>query len=238
LSGAFLLSFQTVKEENMIKEQLIGFDAREMWLSFDEIWRPDSRETFLLRDNLVKPLSVDRHGGWQSALQKNPAWMMWWLQDDKPTSWPQSEWIFDDALTTYGQLCISPTFVREIIASASPHKEKPQWIVAITIFGDEGDIDYPFEAFLTDVRQIDPTWQFLGYDVAEEYCCISGLTNMGYRDDEKLFAREQFGSHLNEYHLFTDVEIAQAFATWSNTRDPGHGPFYPYGIYLIERLNC
>jgi hypothetical protein len=223
----------------MIKEQLIGFDSREMWLSFDETtWPHDQRQIFFLRDDLIKPLSVDQDGGWQSALQGNPSLRMWWLREDPYAQWPHAEWIFDQSVTTYGQLCVSPTFVRKTIEAASPHKDKPQWIVAITIIGEEVEIDYPFEAFLTEVRHVDPTWEFVGYDVAEESCGISGLTNMGYRDDVKPFARKQFGSHLNEYHLFTDVEIAQAFATWSNTRDPGHGPFYAYGIYLIERLNC
>src|SRR5689334_19023334 len=43
----------------MYEETIIGFDAREMELSYVTNWPQERRERFLLRDDLTKPLSIE-----------------------------------------------------------------------------------------------------------------------------------------------------------------------------------
>ena len=38
---------------------LLGFDAREMWLDFSEDWTEERKRSFLLRRDIIKPLSTD-----------------------------------------------------------------------------------------------------------------------------------------------------------------------------------
>src|SRR5688572_19389460 len=42
-----------------MEEILIGFDARGVSTSFADTWKQDRRELFLIREDLVKPLSAD-----------------------------------------------------------------------------------------------------------------------------------------------------------------------------------
>src|SRR5258708_23515871 len=49
-------------EEKMVMssiELLLGFDAREMWLDGEEYWLEERKRTFLLRKDIVQPLSTD-----------------------------------------------------------------------------------------------------------------------------------------------------------------------------------
>ncbi len=39
-------------------ELLLGFDAREMWLEFSEDWSEERQRLFLLRRDIIKPLSA------------------------------------------------------------------------------------------------------------------------------------------------------------------------------------
>lgn len=72
--------------------------------------------------------------------------------------------------------------------------------------------------------------------MAEEVL-LSGLTNMGYRAEEKPLAIDTYADSLNEYHLFDEFEPALAFAEWSRTRDPGHGPWFVTGLYRIDNVH-
>src|SRR3990170_299467 len=42
-----------------MEDRLLGFDARELWLSPDDLWDAQRKETFLLRFDVGKPLSID-----------------------------------------------------------------------------------------------------------------------------------------------------------------------------------
>ncbi|MGH9657014.1 MAG: hypothetical protein ACRD96_00630, partial [Bryobacteraceae bacterium] len=77
-----------------------------------------------------------------------------------------------------------------------------------------------------------PAWRLLGYDVSDG-SLVSGLSNCGYRDDEKSGMRPQWGPHLNEHHLFDDPVRAAEFARLCGERIKEHAPFFVYGLHVI-----
>lgn len=194
-------------------ERIFGFSAREMWQSFAGEPRSDSDFTFFLRDGIIKPLSVDRWI-WPDVLMSDQ------LPDNVDrTQFQRTKW----------------HMLSELHASL-PDDLTDYWTIAITMLVDATIAkQYGIGQIPVEPSEIDASWQFLGFDVAETGL-LSGLMDMGYRksDGEAAFAQRQFGAALNENHLFTDRDIARNFAAWSDTRDPGHGPFYVFGIYQIE----
>lgn len=101
---------------------------------------------------------------------------------------------------------------------------KPYCIIAIT----------QVSVLEESISSFDPGWQRLGYDVSDTWR-LSGLSNCGYLSDEIDDLREEWGPHLNLYHLFEDVERAWDFRSLTNWRVPEHAPFYVYGLYLVEQ---
>jgi hypothetical protein len=79
---------------------------------------------------------------------------------------------------------------------------------------------------------ISPEWRLLGYDVADG-SWYSFLCNAGPGQEMARY-RTTWGVHLNDYHLFSDVARAQAFADMNEAREPMHGPYAVYGLYLIR----
>ena len=79
----------------------------------------------------------------------------------------------------------------------------------------------------------DPSWQLLGYDVADSDL-ISGLTNFAYGKDEVEDIGQKYIPHLNEYHLFTSAEPAAEFIPLAEERGGVHAPFFVFGIWLIK----
>ncbi|WP_133511282.1 hypothetical protein [Candidatus Thiosymbion oneisti] len=78
-------------------------------------------------------------------------------------------------------------------------------------------------------------WSFLGYDIADRYG-LSGLTNCGFDPNIENVGelRLRWAVHLNEHHLFDDIDRAVEFKDWSNIRVREHAPFFVYGIWLIS----
>ncbi|MGP5495223.1 hypothetical protein ACTXMK_14225 [Psychrobacter celer] len=77
---------------------------------------------------------------------------------------------------------------------------------------------------------------FLGYDVADEGA-TSGLSNCSYTPSELDFCVEKFGFNLNKHGLFENLDIANEFTEYTNTREPQHAPFYIYGIYTDKEIH-
>lgn len=114
------------------------------------------------------------------------------------------------------------------------------WVVALTALCDLQTFeDHHF--YFTDVQRspakVDPAWRLLGFDVAEQgQGQISGLLNLGYTPSERAEGMARFGPLLNHYHLFDEQVHATSFAQWTARRDPAHGPFCVWGIYLISEV--
>lgn len=199
------------------EERLLGFDAREMWLSFESEWSPERRDSFLLRGDLKKPLSTDTMVwasvfGLDESLEKPPGWEAFdlWIDLDRMAASLDAGWGVE---------------------------RKAHWIIGLTLrYGTfrQGDMEmgYPTLDSLpmsTGSQQ----WTLLGYDISDA-SGLSGLSNCGYATDEVPALRERWGTHLNAYHLFSDVDQAIEFKKLSDNRVREHAPFFVYGLYLVE----
>ncbi|MBC7870151.1 MAG: hypothetical protein H7Y09_04880 [Chitinophagaceae bacterium] len=197
----------------MSEEHLIGFAAREMWREMKDFWPIEKKEIFLLKYDIVKPLSTDV-AIWPSVFQLVPN-----LKPPPHIEWRQGLWADLYNLTDY------------LISAIDNHDS--YWTIAITHYFDFGD---PYTGYDRDsIRPSDKNedWKFLGYDVSE-ITFLSGLTNFGTSPQEKKLEMVEFGEHLNQYHLFTDYKVAMQYKNSVDKKDPGHGPFYVYGLYLIS----
>jgi len=198
---------------------LLGFDAREMWLDPQEYW-PDSRKKlYLLRYDVVRPLSTDT-SVWRDVFDAN-------------TSLQRPEWtgviLWDDlaALQEY----------METIWSA---RTLPYWIIAVTLQEDVCASENMLERYARSSNIIpslrDPAWAFLGYDVSDKWL-LSGLSNCGYgaNESEIKILRDTYASDLNEHHLFDSIQPAVDFMHFSDERVQAHAPFFVIGIWLIKK---
>ena len=93
----------------MVSERLIGFDAREMWSSRDEVWTPERIALYLLRDDAARPLSVDT--------------LVW-------------ESLFDEEVKTSGWIGVYAWEDLTRMRAALAAVETPHWTIALTVVGE------------------------------------------------------------------------------------------------------
>jgi hypothetical protein len=79
-----------------------------------------------------------------------------------------------------------------------------------------------------------PSWSFLGYDVADP--TISGLSNCGYKPEERRDLMAVWGPRLNPHHLFENLDHAFEFRALTDARVPEHAPFFVIGLWLIREV--
>ena len=77
---------------------------------------------------------------------------------------------------------------------------------------------------------------FLGYDIADEGL-TSGLSNCGYKEEDRETIAGAFGPFLNEHGLFTEFAEANSFKLKTNIRVPEHAPFFVYAIFSDKNLS-
>lgn len=203
----------------MLSEQLLGYDAREMWLNYTEQWSADRRAGYLLKQDLTKPLSVDR-GVWQSVME---------------TVFPFAEILIQYRNGWYNLWYALP-LMQAHFAAIWTVDVQPYWMIAVTIVVEEQQEEeqdaYSIDRKWLNPNQIDPHWTFLGYDVADPDLW-SSLTNWCYDRDEAQLLRDRWEAKLNSYHLFENMEDAIEFAEWSDLEQTGHAPYQVFGLYLI-----
>jgi hypothetical protein len=74
-------------------------------------------------------------------------------------------------------------------------------------------------------------WTVLGFDVCDRVGC-SGLMNCGLQETaEEARGARAWASHLNEHHLFTRWETADAFRQYVDVEVREHAPFLVYELY-------
>jgi hypothetical protein len=198
----------------MDQESLIGFDAREMCLNIDELWPLHRKETFLLKQDISKPLSTD-HGVWSSVFDLNNALII-----PPDVLWRQKLWPSWKVLEEYLNV--------ELNQNISPY-----WTIAVTQVVKTGLEEPIYDPPMVPLQEHE-TWELLGYDISEE-TLLSGLLNFATRLTEMQLAREKYAPYLNNHHLFSTPDYALEYKEWCNTRDPGHGPFYVFGLYLVNK---
>ncbi len=217
----------------MIEERLLGFDARERLANGDDLWDAARRETFLLRVDVPKPLSVDTVV-WPSLFDTGQGIGFPAAERERLhlAGLPTPSWIGPN-VGLWDDLARMRQYLAEDQAEKDAHA-----LAAVCWFSDRAFSDAgPFGPHLgpTLPPERDPAWQFLGFDVADG-SLVSGLTNCGYSPAEAQRLRRRWATHLNESHLFGDLEPAFRFRDSANRRVPEHAPFFVYGLFLLEKI--
>ena len=200
-------------------ELLLGFDAREMWLDVAEYWPEERKRTFLLRQDIVRPLSTDEYV-WRSVFDVDIS-----LQYPQWTGPIQNLW---DNLDT----------LQEYLDTTWSERTLPYWLMAVTLQEEVCERENLLEwhdrvsNLITTPR--DPAWAFLGYDVSDKWL-TSGLNNCGFKETEMQILRDTYASYLNEHHLFDALKPAVDFMHFSDERVQAHAPFFVFGIWLIKK---
>jgi hypothetical protein len=197
-----------------------------MWQSFDEkTWPQSRRREYLLRQDILKPLSTDG--------------MVWasirYMEPTNPGVWPggerYSDWYPQDL-----------RFLRQYVKRQDI--SGPYWIIGISVLTSNpltGE-QVPFSDVMNYLMAASPkpatrdaAWPLLGFDVSDG-ALLSGLSNCGYKPEEIKTVRGRWAAHLNRYHLFVDAGVAWQFKEFTDGRVPEHQPFYVFGLWLIEQV--
>ncbi|HZT44456.1 MAG TPA: hypothetical protein VFA07_19990 [Chthonomonadaceae bacterium] len=216
----------------MIENRLLGFDARVV--AFDQTSR--MRDMFFLRLDIREPRSTDDLV-WPSVFDTRQGIGMteaerqqWGFVGLKVPSWiGPNNGLWEDLER-----------MRDFLAENTSEVRQPYMEIAISCFSDDGFL----LAALYGGPYLEPTmparpetsWRLLGFDVSDG-SLISGLMDCAYTESELAVLREPWSSHLNEYHLFTDVAKALKFCKLTDKRVPEHAPFFVYGLWEIESIS-
>jgi hypothetical protein len=195
------------------REILVGFDAREAYLDFNLSWDFIRKESLLIRQDIIKPLSTDEMV-WNSLFHDQGIKLPEWVG---PRQW---QW---DSLEKL------QIFLR------NPAVSPPYWVIAVTQWLKQDENVGLEDALGITPSEVSESWTFLGYDVSD-YFLLSGLMNCGsYNQQTKEIYLSNWASKLNQYHLFTDWQDACAFKELCDVTVLGHEPFYIFGLYVIEK---
>ncbi|HSK81017.1 MAG TPA: hypothetical protein VLQ45_31480 [Thermoanaerobaculia bacterium] len=207
---------------------LLGFDARP---SKPPVWDEGRKRDFLLRLDIVTPLSIDT-AVWPSVFALHP-------ELRPPYVGPYGLYENLESLRkhvaaargTPGDLCIVAFGVASGACTREERRVLDEFLRGVSPDGSPG----------TTLPEINPPaadggWSFLGYDVADLGGTTSGLMNCGFlpelEDVEAL--RLRWGPKLNDFHLFDSRKEAREFKDFSNQRVAEHAPFFIHGIWLVE----
>lgn len=198
---------------NEKKELLLGFDIRVEDQVGAKDWSPKRRNEFLLRTDILQPYSVDTTV-WPST-----------LDNERPNTCIGHQDLWSDLpclnsfYTDRLQLKVGPKLIAVTLSLASSVSELRRWET---------------EAPPTKPATRDPTWQFLGYDVADRWL-LSGLSNCSLLPAIEVVndLRSQWRGKLNEHHLFDALQDAKAFQVLSDRRSKEHSPFFIFGIWCV-----
>lgn len=227
----------------MYKNAVVGFDAREMWLDVAQQWTEEKKDKFLIRKDVVKPLSVDSYV-WYSVLSELLEPRLW-LAISRQDKYSGSQWddVFSESRKLSAPDNYRPRRVWRNLASLQDYLQKswgniwkPCYLIAVVeIIGDELNIGEEAEVSEPiSPKVIDSQWQLLGYDVADYELC-TGLFDGVISPSEAPQLRSEWQKYLNEYHLFTEPQKAFDYITVANQRYPSHMPYYVYALYGIQK---
>jgi hypothetical protein len=193
-------------------EKVIGFDVRELIPDWITRWRPERRQLFLLRDDIQQPYSVDA-AVWPYVPQLEADLPSWF--GPQRQSWDSLS-AMDQYVNTHGGYTASTMRIGIGLVLAT---ELEGW--------DWG------EALELGIEVSDLKGKLLGYDIANFYL-LSGLSNVGYSEDELATLKPVWSPYLNEHHLFTDVDKAHEFKALTSNRVKEHAPFFVFGLYALD----
>jgi hypothetical protein len=205
------------------KWKLLGYDAREAADDPLNLPLPERmRQEFLLRAEILRPLSVDKHI-WPSCFAYDRK-----LSPDDPSS---ARNIFDEDMAWGGVFLSLPRLARSV-----EELRKKAVLIAVELLVPEGlpeDRLPPAIYNQPDPDTVPPDALLLGYDVADAGQW-SGLSNCGYTVQEVQDLAPRWIPKINDAGLLCAIEDAIEFLQLSNSRVPEHAPFL---IYRLAGLN-
>ena len=209
-----------------VEQRVLGYDAREMWTTGTVQWLEQRRNKYLLRPEVAKPLSTDT-SVWPSIFAQPSGPDPEAAYELEAPAWTGPiQYLWDDL-----------TRLTAALDAAWGKDWRPCRLIAVTLLYGRYDQE---ERERWDQRIVGMTppavseaWEFLGYDVSDGWL-LSGLSNCGYGEAAESL-RQEWAPHLNEHHLFDDLDKAVGFEAMTDVRVEEHAPFYVYGIYSIPR---
>lgn len=193
-------------------ELLIGFNARENFLKFEDHWDTHRIKQYLLKEDIIKPLSIDVMV-WDSVFHALRVQLPNWVG-------PRQEWDSLERLRMFAE---------------GEKLNSSYWLVATSQWMTDDEKNALEKTY--DIKPVSRSheWKLLGFDVADDFL-LSGLMNAGYGIEGREILHQQWARHLNQYHLFEDLDTARKFKFLTDERVREHSPFNVYGIYLIESV--
>ena len=181
-----------------------------------EMWSPSLRGELLLADCMV-PLSVD-YSTWPRATQAethliHPIGANVNLNGSGIVLQEHAEWVLSRS---------------EPVPVAVYFKADVMYRYGMEINGQVNCVQTPFDS-------VNSSGYLLGYDVSD-WWLQSALTNVPRsqaRSDQ--FLRQEFGQHLNRFHLFDREDLALAFRECSQCDVNEHAPFQCCALVAIRR---
>jgi len=203
-------------------ESLIGFDAREWWMGQTNQRGEEWYRQWFLRHDVVKPLSIEREI-WSSVFDFFPEYEPRWKTAHHAGLWKSlrklEEHLPSKELAEKPFVLVAFTVISAMAGSAK--------LILCDQCGEEAS-----------PHEIDPSWHFLGYDVADDAAWSGLLTVRSVQDRENPESfRERWGPALNRWHLFNEVAPATAFNEYSSRVIPKYTPTFVYGIWLVRGVH-
>lgn len=189
-----------------MNEEILGFQLR-LLPSRIPSWDNERRITFLLREQVATPLSVDE-AVWPILDDANERTRVF-LDPEEPINGLKLHALRREARPNAGSLvAITST---PLVAAVVREKHR----IAPLPRASENLKDLGFHR--------------LGFDVADEYF-YSALFNCGFGSEKGDLAK-RFGSILNEHGLFDFPGDATAYSERADARVRDHAPFRVFGIW-------
>ncbi len=206
--------------------KLLGFDARHIGSEPERAWPPERRNTYLLREDVLLPLSVDT-AVWPRLLDGES------YEASSKVDW---------TMRTGPRLALWRELgdLRGACSDYSKTHSASFCVVAVSVIVEPGPVSLPEHLCIN--LEVPRNWDFwdarmtLGMDVADGDL-LSALTNCGFPDVytplERERDRKQWYARLNQFSLFDDFEAADEFRRFSDSRIPEHAPFYVFQTDVI-----
>jgi hypothetical protein len=172
----------------------------------DPTWDQKRRETFLVRTDVRRPLSLD------TRVWPRPA-TVHGERVEEPAPWLDVE------------------SVRCRWARFQPEAQGAWVVIAIGALAPDANSREALARSGIDTELVAATnWQFLGFDVVDGN--ISGLSNCGFEEGE-LSGLKVWGSRINDHGLLSNLSDALLFRSLTDQRVPEHAPFQVCGLWLV-----
>jgi hypothetical protein len=193
-----------------INETVLSFQLRTP-INQLEKWDPARRATYLLREEIIRPLSVDE-AVWPCLKDDSLSREIFLDPEDSPNGLRLHSIKFKAALPVKNAAILLAITVQEPDANQLRARHK-------------------ISSSLINVRKLHSHgFDLLGYDVADAWFA-SGLANCGYAPGTKINVSARYGKALNDYGLFSGIIEAGLFRVECDKRVPEHAPFTILGLW-------